>query len=140
MLGSIEVGVLLFISLVLASLLSAIIIARFLPSDPSGPSLEKKEHTVQHGASIFVDAVSSSVDAMLRICGFVLFFGLLQGLLRVFSLPDSLSSLCLALLEVSTGCRHRFGTRRRAGCAALHFISKRTRSIRLCSATRADLA
>ena len=105
MLGSIEVGVLLFISLVPASLLSAIIIARFLPSDPYAPSLEKKEHTAQHGASIFVDAVSSSVDAILRICGFVLFFGLLQGLLSVFSLPDSLSSLLLALLEVSTGCR-----------------------------------
>ena len=106
MLGSVRVGVLLFFSLLAASLFSAALTARLLPAGPPLPA--DAPGTVQSApppATFFVDAVSGAVDAMLRICGFVLFFGLLRGLSGIPPLSQTLSAALGALLEVSTGCR-----------------------------------
>ena len=105
MLGSVRVGLLLWISVLLASLLCGLVFARFLPRDNMANEPETSTAPPFSYASVLVGSVSSAVDAMLRICGFVLLFSLLRGILLSFSLPAGISALLFSLFEVSTGCR-----------------------------------
>ncbi|HIV86928.1 MAG TPA: hypothetical protein H9896_02325 [Candidatus Pygmaiobacter gallistercoris] len=104
MLGSLRLGVLLWISVVLSSLLCALPFARRRSKIPTSSTAEM-DTAPTSCALLLVGAVSGAVDAMLRICGFVLFFSLLRGILLSFALPQLLGATLLSLLEVTTGCR-----------------------------------
>lgn len=105
MFGNLRLGVLLWISVVLSSLLCAIPFARQLPREQTAPAAEAEAKPSASCAVLLVGAVSGAVDAMLRICGFVLLFSLLRGILLSFSLPEVPAAALLSLLEVTTGCR-----------------------------------
>ena len=105
MLGSLRLGVLLWLSLVLSSLLSAALLSRFSANEPSDIPDAENSLPPSSCATLLVGAVSGAVDAMLRICGFVLLFSLLQGIFLSLALPEKISAFFLSLLEVTNGCR-----------------------------------
>ncbi|MBC5582185.1 hypothetical protein H8S23_11770 [Anaerofilum sp. BX8] len=109
MLGSLRQGTALLCSLMLASLISAPLAARLLtgrtgalPPSTAAPAEAARQ---PDAAGLLVSAVSAAVETMLRICGFVLLFGLLCSLLIPQGAPGWAAALAGALLEVSAGCR-----------------------------------
>ena len=108
MLGSLRQGTALLCSLMLASLISAPLMALMLPGRTAaqgGAKAAASPSRRQGFADLLVSAVGAAVDTMLRICGFVLLFGLLCSLLIPQNAPGWAAALPAALLEVSAGCK-----------------------------------
>ena len=110
LLGSLRLGTALLLSLTGASLLSALGMRFFvlLPvrrgqATAETASLRLSPAPDQSAAAQLVAAVGSAADAMLRICGFVLLFGVLLALLPDGA-PQGLKAVCASLLEVSADC------------------------------------
>lgn len=100
MLGNKNIGVLLFASLTLASLITAFIFSFILKYDDiSFSSNEKSDRTS------FVDCIKNAVTAMTFICGFVVFFTCLCNvILKYISYPFSI--LPIAVSEVTFACKY----------------------------------
>ena len=100
MLGSAELGVLLFLAQVAAGYLSAALLARL------GGTLGSRTHPAVPTASqpLRLDGIiAQAAQTYLKLCGFVLFFRMLAaGAGEV--LPSGAGVFCAMLLEVCSGC------------------------------------
>ena len=100
MLGSAELGVLLFLAQVAAGYLSAALLARL------GGTLGSMAHPALPTASqpLRLDGIiAQASQTYLKLCGFVLFFRMLAAGAGE-SLPSGAGVLCAMLLEVCSGC------------------------------------
>lgn len=100
LLGSTELGILLFLAQITAGYLTAALLNRFpgqhSAAVPSGQSSEAEEASLD---SILADAAVT----YLKLCGFILFFRMLVAGAGAF-LPGPAGTLCAILLEVCSGC------------------------------------
>jgi len=120
MFGSFHMGLLLFISQILATLLISIIYGLNAGKDPS-PAISGSRHISQNKglADSFVTAVSAAAESLFKICAFVVAFSAITALLTFSGLPaaagnwahrflgvspEVVSSAILGLLEVTQGC------------------------------------
>lgn len=116
--GSAQIGLFLCAVHILAALLVGFCF-RFYPvkGTERARSVRSARRETKSGAALFTDAVRSSFSAVLGVCAFLLFFGvvtalmeqagafgLLTGLLQKLGLPPELGrSLCAGVLELSNG-------------------------------------
>ena len=99
MLGSTELGVLLFLAQLTAGYLSAALLARLAPPLPS-----KVESHAVVSLSLRLDGViAQAAITYLKLCAFVLFFRMLAAGAGAL-LPSPAGTLCAMLLEVCSGC------------------------------------
>ncbi|MEY8281481.1 hypothetical protein AAK917_09500 [Oscillospiraceae bacterium 52-8] len=108
MFHSMQLGAVLYLCSVLGAVLTGTLLSR------RGPKRGKKGHapTPAHQprrfepfSAVFVQAVSSSVQSLLSICGYVILFSaLLQLLGGCLPLPDGGKALLSGLLEITSGC------------------------------------
>lgn len=104
MLGSAKLGIILYVSLLLSSLVIGLVgrgvykYDRIPPSSATSPS---------EPVTAFTSAVTSSVPVMLNVCAYVVFFsvviGYIKSLCTALNLPDAVSVLLSGLLEISGG-------------------------------------
>ena len=100
MLGSAELGVLLFLAQVAAGYLSAALLARLggTPGSRTHPAVPTASQPLRLDGII-----AQAAQTYLKLCGFVLFFRMLAaGAGKV--LPSGAGVLCAMLLEVCSGC------------------------------------
>ena len=100
LLGNKNIGVLLFVSLTLASLIVAFVFSFILKYEYISFSPDEKSDRTS-----FVDCVKNAVTAMTFICGFVVFFNCLCSvILKYINFPFSI--LPIALSEVTYACKY----------------------------------
>lgn len=105
MLNSRKAGIILFLSLTLTAIITGIL-SRFFDSSKENVSLSKPVFD----GSVISDSVSSSIEAMLNICAWILlFFGLNAYLLRL-PVNEKIGTLMSVISEVTGGCLHCSGT------------------------------
>ena len=104
--GSVQIGFLFFLSQSCAGI-TCLLLSSFFRPKPK----ETLQISARHTSVTFVGAVRSSSIAIVNVCGFVLFFSLIAGIVcrafSSFSLPFS------AFLEVTNACKQ----------ASLHFCT-----------------
>lgn len=99
MLGSAELGILLFIAQLAAGYLSAALLARLAPPVSS----EGKSH-IGSVSQLHLDGIiAQAAVTYLKLCAFVLFFRMLAAGAGEL-LPSPAGTLCAMLLEVCSGC------------------------------------
>lgn len=105
MIGSLQAGLLLWSSCVLSVLLTGGVVCRVLRRFRE-PAVARptEERTFPHGAQAFVEAVAAASYKMLLICGTVVLFGGIRGLLDRLPLPAAAKVWVAAMGEVTTGC------------------------------------
>ena len=119
MLGSTELGVLLFAAQTAAGCLCAALLARLHPPAASGNirPARAKEGTAIH----LEEVIAQAAQTYMKLCAFVLFFRMLAAGLGGL-LPAGAGTLCAMLLEVCSGCDFAAKSGRFASvlcCAAL---------------------
>lgn len=105
-----DVGLILFASVVLASLTVGVAVGIF--SKIKGEKAKSKR-LYRDGvgiASALVSATESSARAMLSICVWVVVFGAIISYVRSFELPNEISTILCGLLEVTSGCSASVGS------------------------------
>ena len=106
MLGSEALGVILYVSVILSSLLTGVFL-RFLSQEPGAPKTAQSVPVKKDGA--FLRSVSEASSAMLGVAGWVLVFSCIGGLLAALNITGVAAALLSSLLEVTTGCRNAAG-------------------------------
>ncbi|MFI3141842.1 MAG: nucleoside recognition domain-containing protein [Clostridia bacterium] len=104
MLGSKEVGVIIFVSLCLASLILGVL-SRFFLEDSE--AVYEKKSVISYDQTIsesLVNAVSQSIASMASICAWVVLFSCLNALVNVYGISVEFSQFLSSVLEVTTGC------------------------------------
>lgn len=101
MLGSAEIGLLLFLSVTAAAVVNGFFYSRFLlRREQPAPTMRQEPEGF---STAFVQSVSGAATQMLGICGFVLFFSTVVSLLGRLPLSEALSPLLAQVLEVTVG-------------------------------------
>ena len=101
MLGSAEIGLLLFLAVTAAALANGIVFSRLLLSREETPPPPPRQS--EGFSSAFVGSVSAAATQMLGISGFVVFFSTLVSLLGCLPLSKRLSPILAQVLEVTVG-------------------------------------
>lgn len=115
LLGSVAAGAALYALQLAANLLCAALLAPWLrPQEKHRGPLPAALPPPQQ--SSFSDAVSQAADSCLHLCGCVVFFRTISGVISLF-LPPGLQPLLSAALEISAGCADLAA---RGGAAALY--------------------
>lgn len=121
LLGSVAAGAALYALQLAANLLCAALLAPWLrPQEKHRGPLPASLRPPQQ--SSFSDAVSQAADSCLHLCGCVVFFRTISGVISRF-LPPGLQPLLSAALEISAGCADlaaRGGAAALYGCCACH--------------------
>lgn len=100
MLGSTELGVLLFLAQLSAGYLSAALLARFAPLSEMGAVCPVKSKL----RSLRLDKIiAQAAQTYVKLCGFVLFFRMIAAGMGAL-LPSGAGTFCAMLLEVCSGC------------------------------------
>lgn len=101
LLGSTELGALLFAAQLLAGYLSAAVLARMSGDEPDRPAkdISHRPHPPMGLEAVLTQAGQNYV----RLCGFVLFFRMLAAGAGEL-LPGAAATFCAMLLEVCSGC------------------------------------
>lgn len=102
MLGNTLSGVIIYISCIASSISLGIFSGFFCKS---GKETQKHDVPPKTSENIFIKSVSSSVDAMLGICGWVLFFSTICQLSDSLIKNDGIRLLINAVAEVTFGCK-----------------------------------
>lgn len=134
MLGSAELGVLLFLAQVAAGYLSAALLARL------GGTLGSMAHPAVPTASqpLRLDGIiAQASQTYLKLCGFVLFFRMLAAGAGE-ALPSGAGVLCAMLLEVCSGCDLAAKSGRFASMLCCAALSGAERAGAFCSDAGAD--
>lgn len=101
MLGNTLSGVIIYISCIASSVVLGIFSSFFCKADTHKKEKYAPPKNSQH---IFIKSVSSSVEAMLGICGWVLFFSTLCELCNQLVPNDGLKLFISSVAEVTSGC------------------------------------
>ena len=102
MCGSATVGLLLWGACTVATLVTVAVGCRL--SKPCVPSVANRQPTEKHSFG-FVQAIARASEQMLTICGTVILFGVVVRFVQKLPLPQEISHLLSAVLEVTNGCR-----------------------------------
>lgn len=124
LLRNFDLGVILFVSQVLASLTLGIVSSLLYKKAFIAKSHTENRSTIKHKdtssiSKALIMSVSDSINSIISMCGFVLLFAyiisilqasgcldFISSILRIFSVPESISNSAVpALLEVTTGCK-----------------------------------
>lgn len=100
MLGNQKAGVILLVSLCLASFFTGVISKIFNDKEEYVSNTEKKS-----SASPLVDSVSESISAIISICGWIVVFSAFLYIINESSLPEKVIQWLNMLAEVTGGCR-----------------------------------
>jgi len=105
MLGSRELGIIIYASLIISSLLIGIL---SVPVWSDGVRVEKKKSEAGKTdiAAAMVKAVFQSSHSVFSICAWVILFSCLTELIRAIGLSESTENFLLAVTEVTNGCNH----------------------------------
>lgn len=108
MLGSSELGIIIYISLIISSLLIGIL---SVPVWSDADTIENKSAKAIKPdiASSVVKAVSQSSRSVFSICAWVVLFSCLTELIKVLSFSESTENFLFAVTEVTNGCRRCAG-------------------------------
>ena len=102
MLGSTASGIIIYSSCMMSSVILGLFNLLFfkeaIPTVPCSAPVKKQENP-------FIQAVASSVEAMLGICGWVIFFSALCELTTELVANESLCLFINAVAEVTSGCK-----------------------------------
>lgn len=96
--GSARFGVLLYAVQIISALIIGAASKRFFPYEKN--SGEKPKTLPLVGAPLFTEAIKCAAKNMLTVCGYILFFSVISGILSSF-LPAAAIS---GLFEISSGC------------------------------------
>lgn len=107
MLGSQTLGIILFISVSVSSLILGVL-TRFM-SLPEEETEAVSSTEIPCFSQSLVAAVSKSTNAVIMICGWVIVFSTLSSLLRTAGLSDGISLFLECILEVTNGCYKAVG-------------------------------
>lgn len=102
MLGNTLSGVIIYISCITSSILLGVFSGFFCKGEPCSV---KASSTVRSSEHIFIKSVSSSIDAMLGICGWVLFFSTMCELSNQLIENEGVRLLVNSVAEVTLGCK-----------------------------------
>ena len=103
LLGSTELGVLLFLAQITANYLCAALLSRLSMTNRKGKRLSPRPKQ-QEMPQLRLDGIlAQSTLTYLKLCGFVLFFRMLAAGAGAL-LPPAVSTACAILLEVCSGC------------------------------------
>ncbi|MBQ8783628.1 MAG: hypothetical protein IJZ57_07655 [Clostridia bacterium] len=100
MLGSVEAGVILLVSLCLASFVTGVISRFFGDGKEKTLPFNKKQE-----ASPLVSSVSESITAIMGVCGWIVVFSALLGVINAAPLSENAKQWLNMLSEVTGGCR-----------------------------------
>ena len=105
--GDRRIGILLYVTTLLSSLLIGFFGKFFRSRSASPPPVTEAAAPVGSGVSLFTGAITSSALSMLSICAFVVFFttlsGTLEHLLTALRIPQAVSVLLYGILELTGG-------------------------------------
>ncbi len=108
--GDRSFGVRLYLFSLITAILTGLlggILRKKRKESPTPSSRIRLPSAAPRGVALFTSSVGSSALAMLRICGFVVFFttlvGTLSHLFYAFSLSETLSALLFAIFEMTAG-------------------------------------
>ena len=106
MFHSMQLGAVLYLCSVLGAVLTGTTLSRLGPKrEKKGPAPAPRPRQFDPFSAVFVQAVSSSVQSLLSICGYVILFSaLLQLLGGCLPLPAEGKALLSGLLEITSGC------------------------------------
>ncbi len=110
LLSSRRAGVFLYVSQIISLIAVGIIYPKLFPRDRQAPlrSAQETPPKKRGFAAAFTGAVKSSVSGILSVCGFVLFFYVLCGIIidigGKLDLPAAIPLLITSMLEMSCGC------------------------------------
>lgn len=104
MLGSKEIGVIIYISLSLASLILGFLSRFFLADDETIYADNYKLSYDKPISEALVYAISQSSASMLSICAWVVAFSCVNELINAFDISLGFSQLLSCVLEVTNGC------------------------------------
>ncbi|NLS85054.1 MAG: hypothetical protein GXZ14_05520 [Ruminococcaceae bacterium] len=100
--GSLYTGAVMFISLTLASLFCGVVFGFIIKPETES---QKAHLGINAAPSGFVEAVRDSVFSVCCICGYVVFFSFLMGILKDFSLSAPIKEVAAMLLESTSACK-----------------------------------
>ena len=103
LLGSTEVGVLLFLAQITANYLCAALLSRLSRINRNGKRLSPRPKQKEMPQLRLDGILAQSTLTYLKLCGFVLFFRMLAAGAGAL-LPPAVSAACAMLLEVCSGC------------------------------------
>lgn len=105
--GNRNLGIVLYCTIVAASLLTGIVLARLRYASPTVNVNTNISHIPTRGVKLFTNAVRSSTESMLLICAYVVFFSALTGTLNLIlasiSVPHIVHVLLTSFFELSSG-------------------------------------
>lgn len=99
MFGSARFGVLLYVVQLFCALIIGVVSKKFRVPDKCPAAARQMRKSVL-GAPLFTDAVACAAKNMISVCGYIVFFSVLSGVLSSF-FPEAVVS---GLLEISSGC------------------------------------
>lgn len=102
MLGSKDAGLIIYISLVLASLTVGIL-SKFFGDSNSVTVSKNKEQETRVFSSSLVRSVSSGSTAMLNVCAWVILFSCINRLIEILPISDSFKMFFYTVSEVTNG-------------------------------------
>ena len=108
MLGSQELGIIIYVSLIMSSLLLGILSVPVW-SDEEIIEKEGTEELTTDIASSVVRAVSQSSRSVFSICAWVVLFSCLTELIKVLGFSENTQNFLFAVTEVTNGCRQCAG-------------------------------
>lgn len=104
MLGSYELGILIYVSLIVSSLLIGILSVPVW-SDASAVDKTSVNSTRPEITSAVVKAVSQSSRSVFSICAWVVLFSCLTELIKTLGFSENTENFLFAITEVTNGCR-----------------------------------
>lgn len=100
-LGSFYTGAVIFVSLTLASLLCGVICSIALHTKSSCAETKSRCKDAPHG---FVESVRDSVFSVCCICGYVIFFSVLTGIIKDCGASETIKEILIIMLEPTSAC------------------------------------
>ncbi len=123
LLGNKQVGIALYISVILSSLLVGIVGKYFLGYKQENAAKSSLFFTRELDVKIITDAVQSSAISMLTVCAYVVFFSALVGcvgaLLSRLDTPQELTACIFGFFELSSGVGEAAALENRVGAVLL---------------------
>ncbi len=111
--GSKKLGLLLYVSVILSSVIVGATGRLFLPKSKKSNATVILSTPSRDITSRITDAIRSSATSMLTVCAYVLFFSALVGcmgaVLQRFSLPEEIRAIIFGFFELSSGAKAASG-------------------------------
>lgn len=103
MLGSKKIGLIIYLSLIVSSLIVGIL-TRFIVDDEDSYFTEKFPESSHRFSDSFVKSVSGGSSSMLSVCAWVISFSCINRLIEITPLSNSFKFFSYCILEVTNGC------------------------------------